>query len=80
MKGSPPAELVEIQNSVPPFPYLWDWFVSLANSRQSGLAANPITEQEIRAFCENRSMRMCVFEIEAIKRLDRISLTDFSKE
>jgi hypothetical protein len=84
MKGRPPAELLDIRASIPEFPvtfgYVWDWFMSLHNTRQIGMAVCPITEQEIRAFCLNRSMRMSLFELEAIRTLDRFALTDYSKE
>jgi hypothetical protein len=82
--GRPPAELVEIRGSVPDFPielgYLWDWFVSLTYTRQAGFGASPITEQEIHAYCCNRGLRMSRFELEAIRELDRIALTEFKKE
>lgn len=60
--------------------YLWDWFLTLNQSRQVGMAACPISEQEIRAFCINRGMRMSLFELDAIRELDRLALKDYSKE
>jgi hypothetical protein len=84
IKGRPPAELVDIRATIPEFPdafgYVWDWFISLHNTRQIGMAACPITELEIDAFCRNRGMRMSLFELEAIRTLDRLALTDYSKE
>jgi hypothetical protein len=68
----------------PEFPdcldYLWDWFISLNNTRQVSMGVSPISEQEIHAFCVNRSMRMAVFEVEAIRQLDRVALTEINKD
>lgn len=84
MKGHPPAELVEIESSVPDSPVflydLWEWFLTLNNTRARGFGASPITEQEIQAFCHNRGMRLSLFEIDAIRTLDRIAMIDYSKE
>jgi hypothetical protein len=44
------------------------------------MGISPISEQEIHAFCVNRSMRMAVFEVEAIRQLDRVALTEINKE
>ena len=82
--GRPPAELVEILETIPEFPievgYVWDWFVSLTYTRQAGFGASPITEQEIDAFCRNRRLRMSVIEIEAVRELDRIHLNEAHKD
>jgi hypothetical protein len=59
---------------------LWDWFITLNNTRQVGFGASPITEQEIQAFCNNRRLRMSLFEIDAIHALDRIALAETNKE
>lgn len=83
MKGYAPEQLIELRG-LPDFPemfgYLWDWFISLSHTRQPGFGAAPITEQEIHAFCCNRGMHMSLFELDAIRALDRIALTDYSKE
>lgn len=84
MTGKRPDQLVRLLDNMPEFPdmlgYIWEWFVSLSQTRQRGLASSPITEQEINAFCRNRGMRMGTFELEAIRRLDGIAMTDLSKE
>jgi hypothetical protein len=83
--GRPPAELVEIRASIPDFPielgYLWDWFMTLSRTRQQSMTGHcAISELEIDAFCRNRGMRMSLFELEAIRALDDLALTDYSKE
>lgn len=58
----------------------WDWFIELDAGRTYGHAnANPISEQEIRYFFRNRSIRAQVWQIDLIKKLDRASLTADSK-
>lgn len=54
--------------------------MALSRSRQSGMAANPISEQEILAFCINRNLRLSAFELDALRYLDSIALTDFTKD
>lgn len=54
---------------------MWEWFIELDSSRQSGMAANPITYTEIDAW--NRLMRRGVsdFEVACIRDLDGVRLT-----
>ena len=56
--------------------YLWQWFLALNNARSSGMAPNPISHQEIKAFCELRGIRMSLFEMDALQALDSVALTD----
>lgn len=56
------------------FAYLWDWFLRLNRSRQSGMGISGISNQEIKAFCELRNIRMSVFELDAIEQLDEIAM------
>ena len=44
------------------------------------MGISAITEQEIQAFCANRGMRMTVFEVEAIRQLDRVAINELNKE
>jgi hypothetical protein len=64
---------------MPDFPeslqYIWEWFIKLNNTRQSGMAASPITYQEILAFCTLYEIKMCQWELDLIKLLDRVALS-----
>jgi len=55
--------------------YVWDWFIRLNNTRQSGMAMSPITYQEILAFCTLYEIKMCEWELDLIKLLDRVALS-----
>lgn len=63
---------------MPEFPealqYVWEWFIKLNNTRQSGMAASPITYQEILAFCTLYEIKMCEWELDLIKLLDMVAL------
>lgn len=51
---------------------VWEWFQSLSGTRQSGMAANPISEQEIHFFFKNRKIDYEIWQIEAIRLLDGV--------
>lgn len=84
MTGNRPAQLSELLDGIPEFPdaigYLWDIFMQLAQTKQSGMGPSPITESEISAFSRNRGMRLSLFELEAIRHLDAIAISDLSKD
>jgi hypothetical protein len=62
----------------PEFPqvlsYLWQHFINLNNSRQSGMGMNPISYSEIDAYCRLMKVSLSTFDVSAIKRLDVIAL------
>lgn len=78
--GVPPEEW-----GIPPMPpgmsYLWDWFVALASGRGSGgLAANPISWEAMQAFFAFMGERPTIADINAIKMLDRMSLSEHGEK
>jgi len=56
--------------------YVWDWFVKLNNTRQSGVSLSPITHQEILSFCLLYDIKMRQWEVDLIKLLDRVVITE----
>jgi hypothetical protein len=84
MTGKRPDQLVQLLDNLPDFPdalgYLWEWFLLLSRTRQQGMGPSPITEHEINAFCRNRGLRMSLFELDAIRLLDSIAMSDLSKD
>jgi hypothetical protein len=60
--------------------YVWDWFIKLHNTRQSGMAASPINYQEILAFCVLYQIKMQEWELDLLKLLDRVALTESQKD
>lgn len=60
--------------------YIWDWFIKLHNTRQSGMAASPISYQEMLAFSLLYEIKMHEWELDLIKLLDRVALTELQKD
>lgn len=59
---------------------LWGWFLALRNTRQPSMTGlGPITESEIHFFCLNRGIRMHLWHLDAIARLDAVSREDHGK-
>lgn len=54
--------------------YLWQWFVALSDTRQAGMAANPLTFSEIEAFGRLTLNRPTAWEVDVLRRLDRAVL------
>nr|WP_223566941.1 hypothetical protein [Agrobacterium tumefaciens] len=59
--------------------HIWEWFVELHNSRQSGFAANPIAYQEIESFCRMTGAIISPWELSVIRRMDQAVLAVFNK-
>jgi len=63
----------------PDFPsllsYLWTAFLALNNSRSMGAhTANPISYQEIKAYCDLTAVVLSPRDVEAIKEVDSVYL------
>lgn len=78
MTGRVPAEL-----DCPDLPvgsgYLWGWFVRLNSTRQMGMSANAITEQEIQCYFSNRRITPTAWELDVIASLDQVMLESLKK-
>lgn len=79
MKGFKPAELINPAEIPMHLMLVWTDFLSLSSARQSGMAANPISYSEIKAYCELMNRHLTRNEVEIIKRLDTMVLNQ-SKE
>lgn len=55
---------------------IWEHYINLSNTRQSGMGMNPITYLEIQAYEVLMQTKLSVFEVKAIKKLDLIALTE----
>ena len=69
--------MTPIALEAPPFPqemeYVWSVFLSLNEGRGAGYSGPlPINYQEIKAWVEVTGNALTPFEIEAVKRLDRV--------
>jgi hypothetical protein len=78
MKGFMPPEGINPQEFPDAMYELWNWFLALHCARPPGMGFTPILETEIRAFCLNRGIRMSLWEIDAIRALDRVAMDSFS--
>lgn len=59
---------------------VWNYFIQLNNSRQSGMSINAISYQEIQAFNLLYKLDLADWEVEAIVALDRVALKQYQKE
>ena len=78
MKGQKPKQLIEILDSIKPFPeemsLLWQSFIRLSQRRTVGMQANPISYDEMLNYCLMTNTRFSQLEIETIEKLDEIIL------
>ena len=77
--GFTPPELttVEVSNLVI---YLWEFFLDLNSTRQSGMGVNAISYYEIKAWCDLNATPLSPYEIKVIKMLDRSFLEHYNKQ
>lgn len=55
--------------------HVWDWFLELNSERTASMAGlNTISYSEIRAWAELENEKLAVWEVKAIKALDRAFL------
>jgi hypothetical protein len=73
MTGVAPDELVELRSYELPAgtEYLWEWFLRLGSTRTPGFGFASITEQEFRAFFQNRGISPTRWELDLLIRMDR---------
>jgi len=48
----------------------WSWFLELNTGRQAGMALNPLSWSDIKAWCELTNNALTEFDISVIRRLD----------
>lgn len=53
---------------------LWGWFTRLNAGRGRGFGMQPITEQEIGWFFHNRRIRPQLWQLDALRTLDLVSM------
>lgn len=58
---------------------LWEWFMELNTTRQAGMGLSPITYPDIQAFFTMISEQPARWQIDAIRRLDRVVLAAAAK-
>lgn len=77
--GKPQPDL-----DVPPLPssclHVWNWFCQLDGSRQSGMAPNPISYQEILAFFTLFDVFPEEWEVQLIKDFDSEAMKHYAKQ
>lgn len=55
---------------------LWRWFLDLHSARGQGMAPSPITYLDLFAYAQLHGLAFAAWELDAIRRLDRIALSD----
>lgn len=76
--GITPPEL-EYPDINPIINYVWEWFLELNSTRQSGMGVSGITYTEIKAWCELTGNQPSPYEIKIIKSLDRLFIEHYNK-
>lgn len=69
---------IELDNPPPSIVvgYLLDYFFELSQARQMGMAVNPLSYADIDAWCRLTHTRLSQWELNVIKQLDLIWLTE----
>jgi hypothetical protein len=61
--------------------YLWEWFCQLSSSRQySEFGPMSLTYSEIQAWAELTKSEPAAWEVDVIKQIDRVFLTEAFKK
>jgi len=69
-----PKELENLVKLPDSLSHVWYWFLDLHNTRSSGFGASPITYCEIQAYFSLLELQVEPWEVDLIKRFDRIAL------
>jgi len=72
MTGKTPTDL--IPGDMPPeLEHVWDWFLTLNSARgRSESGPNPISYQDVQAWCDVTDMLVRPQEVQLIMRIDRL--------
>lgn len=60
--------------------YLLGWYQEISGSRQSGMAANPLTFEEIHRWAQLMKKRPAPWEVRVIKLLDNTLMTHIASQ
>ena len=76
-----PVELQDQPELPESVQHVWDWFLDLNSGRTASVAGlNVISYSEIKAWAELRNEKLAVWEVNAIKDLDRAFLARKDKD
>jgi hypothetical protein len=64
----------------PAVTYLWEYFLDLNNTRQSGMGVSAINYTEIKSWCDLTGNTLSAFEVRVIKMLDSVFLAHYNKQ
>jgi hypothetical protein len=59
---------------------IWELFIILAASRQSGMGANPLALVDIEAYCRLANITLTAFELDTLLMIDHAALSIASKK
>jgi hypothetical protein len=75
---TPPQLISPIVNPI--VMYVWENFLSLNATRQSGMGVNAISYFEIKAWCDLTGTKISPYELKIIKQLDSVFLEHYNKQ
>jgi hypothetical protein len=79
-QGITPKELENLVEIPETLLHVWCWFLDLHSTRPSGFGVSAITYSEIKAYFELLQLKVEPWEIELIKRFDRIAMEVISEQ
>lgn len=79
--GVKPKELEELVDLPESMHLVWNYFIDLNSTRGSnGFGVNPITFTEMKSYFDLYDISPLFYEVELIKKLDRVALDCFHKQ
>ena len=78
--GQTPLELQDLPRLPEGAAHVWSYFHELSRTRQSGMAVNPISHQEMYAWGRLRGIKLAGWELAAILGIDSVFLTHLNRD
>lgn len=78
--GKKPKELDNLIELPPEFAKVWEDFINLSSSRQSGFGISPLTYTEIKSYTELMGIELEPWEVNMIKLFDRVTVSEVNKQ
>ena len=78
--GQTPLELQDLPRLPAGAEHVWNYYHELSRTRQSGMAVNPISYQEMYSWGRLRGVRLLVWELSAVLGIDSAFLTHINRE
>jgi len=78
--GKKPKELENLIELPPEFTKVWEDFINLSSSRQSGFGISPLSYTEIKNYGDLMGIEFEPWEVNMIKLFDRVTVAEVNKQ